>query len=95
MVKKYVLKNIIMAHAIRYLTGKWKDVPVEMQKEFMEAEDLTAYHHTLGQDIRNRFLWKYSDKLDIHPDDLSMEIIMTFRGKIHDDFYTQHPELKK
>jgi hypothetical protein len=73
----------------------------EAFEDLKSADDARAleYHHTLGQWIRNRFIWKHYDENDnfVHPDDVSYEWILKVRDTIQEDFDIQewkqnHPE---
>ena len=52
-----------------------------------DEDDVIHFHHTLGQWIRNTFIWKvYKDDDNmIHPDDISYEWIVETRNLIKSD----------
>lgn len=54
---------------------------------FMNTKDydLIDYHHSLGQHIRNHYLWKDYDQetSELHPDDVSFKMIQSLHGLLH------------
>lgn len=46
-------------------------------------EDLIQFHHSLGQWIRNKWLWKPWEDGDKHPDDESYEMIVSLHKKFN------------
>jgi len=53
----------------------------------LEYAELTRYHHSVGQDIRNAFgLWLDGNPNVLnHPDDTSMEVMETMWEKLQDN----------
>lgn len=49
----------------------------------MDTSDLINLHHSLGQWIRNQWLWKKWEDGDKHPDDESFEMIQNLHKKLN------------
>ena len=72
---------------VEEVTGWLRSAPAAIRKDFVGAKrkDLPAYHHTLGQKIRNHFgLWQHEwtphlidavDHATEHPDNISGRVI--------------------
>ncbi|AUR86039.1 hypothetical protein NVP1081O_304 [Vibrio phage 1.081.O._10N.286.52.C2] len=53
--------------------------------EHFKTCDVIDYHHTVGQDLRNAYIWESVDVLgNEHADDFSNRMLKKFQGTLHD-----------